>query len=77
MTGGDQNEKPPGLARRDRNTAARRGITRDPTAQEPLLVEGARRQAGVEEKCAGNYAFAGVRTMVYLGSRARLRHNCR
>ncbi|QNG79420.1 hypothetical protein GPNADHDJ_03665 [Stenotrophomonas maltophilia] len=77
MPGGDVNEKPPGMARRYRITAARRGISRDPTAQEPLLVEGARRQAGEEEECAGNYAFAGVRTMVYLGSRARLRHNCR
>ncbi len=56
MPGGDLNEKPPGMARRYRITAARRGISRDPTAQEPLLVEGARRQAGVEEKCAGNSA---------------------
>ncbi len=56
MPGGDLNEKPPGMARRYRITAARRGISRDPTAQEPLLVEGARRQAGVEEECAGNSA---------------------
>ncbi len=56
MPGGDLNEKPPGMARRYRITAARRGISRDPIAQEPLLVEGARRQAGVEEECAGNSA---------------------
>ncbi len=59
MPGGDLNEKPPGMARRYRITAARRGISRDPTAQELLLVEGARRQAGVEEKCAGNSALPG------------------
>ena len=40
MPGGDLNEKPPGMARRYRITAARRGISRDPTAQELLLVEG-------------------------------------
>ena len=34
----------------------RGGLSRDPAAQEPLLVEGARRQAGVEEECAGNSA---------------------
>ncbi len=56
MPGGDLNEKPPGMARGRPNAGARRGMSRDPIAQEPLLVEGARRQAGVEEECAGNSA---------------------
>ncbi len=49
---------------------ALRGLPRDPTAQEPLLVEGARRQAGVEEKCAGNSALPGSDQLPIWGLRA-------
>jgi hypothetical protein len=42
-----------------RTTGPRGGLSRDPTAQEPLLVEGARRQARGKEECAGNSAWAG------------------